>query len=444
MVVPDPAAPLGVVTKAVATPYGDAKTSFGVTWYTTAASDKSDLQVVEKKGSAPDFTTAKTFSGTWSLSEQATGSVVHKAAATGLVPGAAYWYRVGDASRKLWSESGVYRTAPKSGAFTFIDLADSQAKSEDEAILSAKTFAAATATVQNASFMALNGDLVDVGMAEQQWDWLFGHAAPTLRALPFVPVSGNHDEDKGSFINHFHLSHPAKAAVVSGAYYSFDWSNAHFIILNTNEDSPEYADLTPEQVAWFVEDAQAAKKAGAAWIVVLMHKGPYSTSNHATDKDMTDPHGIRTKFAPMLDDLGVDLVLQGHDHIYARSLPIKDGVAVPATSRTETVSGSKVAYAIDPQGPIYVIPATAGPKVYYRNKKIDPAFFKLFAVADEQPAAKYGPDPADGSRPLCGSVQNFMGITIDGKKLTAFTYELDAKVNGGKPFVVDSFGIIKK
>jgi len=37
-----------------------------------------------------------------------------------------------------------------------------------------------------------------------------------------------------------------------------------------------------------------------------------------------------------------------------------------------------------------------------------------------------------------------MGITIDGKKLTSFTYELDSKVNGGKPFIVDSFGIIKK
>jgi hypothetical protein len=37
-----------------------------------------------------------------------------------------------------------------------------------------------------------------------------------------------------------------------------------------------------------------------------------------------------------------------------------------------------------------------------------------------------------------------MGITIDGKKLTAFTDELDDKENGGKPFIVDSFGIIKK
>ncbi len=444
VLVPDPAAPLGVVTKAVATPFGDAKTSFGMTWYTTTVSDRSDLQVVEKKGTSPDFSAAKTFSGAWSLSEQAPGAVIHKAAATGLLPGATYWYRVGDASRKLWSESGVYRTAPKSGAFTFIDLADSQAKSEDEAILSAKTFATATATVQDASFMAINGDLVDVGMVEQQWDWLFGHAAPTLRSLPFVPAAGNHDEDQGSFINHFNVSHPAKAPVVSGAYYSFDWSNAHFIVLNTNEDSPEYADLTPAQVAWFSDDAKAAKKAGANWIVVFIHKGPYTTSNHATDKDMTDPNGIRTKFAPMLDDLGVDLVLQGHDHIYARSLPIKDGTAVPAAVRTETVSGSKVQYAVDPQGPIYVIPSTAGPKVYYRNKKIDPSYFKLFAVADEQHAAKYGPDPADASRPLRGSVQNFMGITIDGKKLTAFTYELDDKVNGGKPFIIDSFGIIKK
>jgi len=442
--VPDPAAPLGSVTKTVATPYGDAKTSFGVTWYTTTASDMSDLQVVERKGASADFSSAKTFTGTWSVSESASGAVIHKAAAMGLTPGATYAYRVGDAKRKLWSETGTYRTAPVSGAFTFINLADSQAKSEDEAVLAAKTFASAVATVKDAAFLSINGDLVDVGMMEQQWDWLFGHSASTLRALPFVPASGNHDEDKDSFINHFQLSHPPKAPVVSGAYYSFDWSNAHFIVLNTNEDSPEYADLSQEQVAWFEQDARTAKKAGAAWIVVLMHKGPYTTSNHATDKDMTDPNGVRTKFSRLLDDLAVDLVLQGHDHIYARSLPIKDGVAVPAMLKTETVAGAKIDYAQDPKGPVYVIPGTAGPKVYYKNKKIEPSYFNLFAVADEHHAAKYGPDPSDGSRPLRGSVQNFMSITIDGKKLTATVYELDAKVNGGNPFVIDRFGIQKK
>ncbi|OHE62714.1 MAG: hypothetical protein A2Z99_20765 [Treponema sp. GWB1_62_6] len=441
--VPDPSAPLGKVAKAVATVYGDTRSEMGFTWYTTAASDGSDVQIVEKTMSVPDFSKAKNFTGTWALPANSPKEVLHKGEAVGLTPGTAYWYRVGDASRKLWSDAGAFSTAPKTGAFTFIDLADPQAKNEDEAVLASRTLAAATAIFKDAAFMAINGDLVDVGMMEQQWDWLFGHSRETLRALPLVPLAGNHDEDKSSFIDHFNLKVPRGSATVSGAYYSFDWSNAHFIVLNTNEDSPEWADLTPAQVDWFVSDAKAAKKAGAGWIVVFLHKGPYTTSNHATDGDMTAANGVRTKFAPLLDDLGIDLVFQGHDHIYARSLPIVDGSASATRTTTETVAGTRFELLQNPKGPVYVIPATAGPKTYYRNKKIDPSFFKLFAVADENHAARHGPDKADPSRPLRGAVQNFMGVTIDGKTLTATVYEIDATLNGGKPFIVDRFGIRK-
>jgi len=433
LLVPDPKAPLGKVTKAVATVYGDSKTEMGFAWYTTAASDKSDIQVVPKTGAKADFTKALSFTGAWTLPVNSPQEVLHKGTASKLMPNTAYWYRVGDASRNLWSDVGTFRTAPKSGAFTFIDLADPQAKSEEEAILASKTLVAATATVKGAAFLAINGDLVDVGMMENQWDWLFDHSKPALQAVPLVPVAGNHDEDKSGFIDHFTLNTPKGSPTVSGAYYSFDWSNAHFIVLNNNEDSPEWADFTPAQVEWFTADAKAAKKAGAQWIVVLMHKGPYTTSNHATDSDMVAPNGVRTKFAPLLDDLGVDLVFQGHDHIYARTWPLVDGKAVKG----------KKDLAVNPAGPIYVIPSTAGPKTYYRNKKIDPSYFDLFAMAEEHHAAKYGPEPSDKSRPLRGAVQNFMSVTIDGKKLTAVTYELDDKVNGGKPFIVDQFGIQK-
>ncbi|MDP3178164.1 MAG: metallophosphoesterase, partial [Spirochaetaceae bacterium] len=289
----------------------------------------------------------------------------------------------------------------------------------------------------------INGDLVDVGMQEKQWDNLFGSASDSLLALPIAPVAGNHDEDKSSFIEHFMLRTPSGSPTVSGAYYSFDWSDAHFIVLNTNEDSPEWADLSPGQVEWFVEDAKAAKAAGASWIILLLHKGPYTTSNHATDADIMGQNGLRTKLASLLDDLKVDLVLQGHDHIYARSKPIKDGVAVaPKTSRA-TLNGRPIEYYRELSGPVYVIPSTAGPKTYFRNRKIDPSYYELFSVADEHHAAKYGPDPADGSRPLRGAVQNFMSLSVDERKIVVVAYEIDAKIEGGKPFVIDQFGLEK-
>ena len=55
-------------------------------------------------------------------------------------------------------------------------MTDTQAKTEDEAILSAQTISKALDTVPNAEFMVHNGDLVDDGVKEEQWDWLLGHS----------------------------------------------------------------------------------------------------------------------------------------------------------------------------------------------------------------------------------------------------------------------------
>ncbi len=137
------------------------------------------------------------------------------------------------------------------------------------------------------------------------------------------------------------------------------------------------------------------------------------------------PNGVRTLVAPIMSELGIDLVLQGHDHIYARSKPIKsDGTAASADKITEIVNGQTTEYTVNPDGAIYLIPSTAGPKVYYKNTKISdpsnssyvPGYFDLFEVADEHHAAVYGPDPGDPSRPVRGQIQNFESITIDGSK----------------------------
>lgn len=440
--VPDPTAPVGEVSKVTVSFAGDVKTAKGFTWYTTAASAGCDVQVVEKAAGEPDFVNAMKFIGRWQLSTNSSAEVVHKAEAVGLKPDTSYFFRVGDEALGLWSGTGSFETAAD-GAFTFIDLADSQAKNEDEAILSAHTFKKAVETVSGASFMVLNGDIVDTGMNEAQWDWLLGHSQDTLLNTTLMPISGNHEEDKNSFFEHFNVVPAPFSATETGAYYSFDYSNAHFIMLNTNEDSKAYADLTPAQIQWLKGDAAAAKANGAQWLIAVLHKGPYTTSNHATDADIMGDNGVRTLVAPLFNQIGVDLVFQGHDHIYARTRPIADGAAVAAEETAETLNGLPIEYAVKPQGTIYVIPATAGPKVYYKNADMPAAYYELFAVADENHAAPYGADPDDASRPVRSAIQNFMGITIDGSKLTAVAWEIDQKKDPEAPYIVDQFGIIK-
>ena len=55
-----------------------------------------------------------------------------------LKPNTTYFYRVGDASLGLWRQ-GTFQTASKSGAFSFVDLADPQAKDYGEGLLAAST-----------------------------------------------------------------------------------------------------------------------------------------------------------------------------------------------------------------------------------------------------------------------------------------------------------------
>ena len=63
----------------------------------------------------------------------------------------------------LWSDVGSFDTADGDDEFTFINLTDTQAKTEEEAILSSETFATASKTVEDSAFILENGDIVDTG-----------------------------------------------------------------------------------------------------------------------------------------------------------------------------------------------------------------------------------------------------------------------------------------
>lgn len=443
--IPNPNAEIGEVSRVVVSFKGDIETSKGFTWYTTQASANSDLQIIEKTDNEnPSFENALTFKGNFQRSTNAPQFVVHKAQATGLKKNTEYQFRVGDADLGLWSKVGTFETADKDGKFTFIDLADSQAKSETEAVLSSETFEKAFETVEDAQFMMLNGDIVDSGSKEEQWGWLLDHSDDTLLNTTFVAAAGNHDDDPESFIEHFNIDTPAGSSTKTGAYFSFDYENAHFIVLNNNEDSEEFRDFTPEQIEWLKADVKAAKaNNGIDWVIAVTHKGPYTTSNHATDDDIMGTNGVREKAAPLFSELGIDLILQGHDHIYARTLPIKDGEATVYDTKVKNYDGQQIEYAVNPDGTIYLIPSTAGPKVYYKNAKIDPTYYDVFAVSNEHSAAKYGSDPSDPSRPVRSQIQNFVEFSIDGKQLTAVSYEIDQSINNGTPYAIDTFGIIK-
>ncbi|MGY4688478.1 metallophosphoesterase [Salibacterium sp. K-3] len=114
------------------------------------------------------------------------------------------------------------------------------------------------------------------------------------------------------------------------------------------------------------------------WNIAMFHRSPYS-SNPLTGTDAT-----ADTFAPVLEELGVDLVLTGHDHAYMKSHLMEDG-------QVQT----------DGSGSQYIIGGSAGPKFY--------------------PAQNY-----DYTDVLYDEdKQVFTSIEIDGNKLHGEVYSID-------------------
>ena len=126
--------------------------------------------------------------------------------------------------------------------------------------------------------------------------------------------------------------------------YVTDYQGTRFIALNSNED-------TQSQVAFL---RRALEDNPNRWTVVTFHHPVFSP---ATDRDNPE---LRALWKPLLDEFKVDLVLNGHDHTYART-------GVVDTSRlTNVPEGYQHAY--DPAiGTVYVV-SVSGPKMYAITK----------------------------------------------------------------------------
>jgi 3',5'-cyclic AMP phosphodiesterase CpdA len=149
--------------------------------------------------------------------------------------------------------------------------------------------------------------------------------------VPFYSAPGNHEKAIGGwvedpfFTNYTQYVHYEDIAAACGAtelYYSFDYGDVHFIILNT-EDS--WADgvfqCSTEQMTWLQGDL--ANVENDTFLVAAFHRPAYSVREARPDR-WAEAETIRDEFHSLFLQHDVDLVLTGHDHHYYRSL--RDGI----------------------------------------------------------------------------------------------------------------------
>ncbi len=181
-----------------------------------------------------------------------------------------------------------------------------------------------------------------------------------------APVAGNHDGNLkwNWFNNMFNLNAAENSSTTTGVYYSFDYGNAHIAVLNSNDMYP----MSQQQINWLKNDMN---KSDADWKMVLMHRASYSAGKNINKPDTII---MRNVLVPLMDELNIDLVLAGHDHMYMRTYQVKgDAVVQDVEYTTEYYDGEETTFAVNPEGTVNILPATAGTKRYAVNENaIDP------------------------------------------------------------------------
>src|SRR5262249_10402888 len=111
--------------------------------------------------------------------------------------------------------------------------------------------------------------------------------------------------------------------VQSGGDYWFIYKNVLFIDLNSNAYATSAQTVDADQAHIdFVTKVVQQHRHEAKYPVLVYHHSIYSAADHANDSDNKKR---RLDFPVAFSQLGVDLVLQGHDHSYSRSYLIESG-----------------------------------------------------------------------------------------------------------------------
>ena len=338
------------------------QTSFAVTWRTDASVAAAQAEIVEATADARfDLGARAVPAKTERLDPtgfEARGQRIevegneglapvhyHSVEFNGLKPDTIYAYRVRGADG-AWSEWHQTKTAAEDGPVTFVYVGDAQ-----NAVRShwSRLIRAAFQEAPKADFILHAGDLVNRASRDLEWAEWFDATGFIHGMIAAVPVAGNHeyqklnmgrgDQDRLLSIMwrpQFTLPEdPRLPDDLKEAAYEVRYSDdIHLFILSTQNQQ------IAEQAAWL--DARLGES-DAKWRIVSMHHPIFSSGD---DRDSPER---RAALLPVLNKHSVDLVLQGHDHTYARGaigqtperLGFRDHGGNVSTMFVNSVSGPK-------------------------------------------------------------------------------------------------------
>ncbi|MBI5524735.1 MAG: metallophosphoesterase family protein [Deltaproteobacteria bacterium] len=270
------------------------QTSVVVMWETPeAAGSTVEYGPTEALGSS--------VAGTEKGPEAGDEGTVHELSVTGLLPGAEYFYRAGDAT--AWSAVHRFRTAaPQATPFRFAALADTQSHPEVHSRLIPLIAA------WGPSFVVHAGDEIGDGSSAAGWQTeFFDVIRPLAHRIPYFVAVGNHEKDHDLFYRF--VSYPTEQE----SYYTFTWGDVFFVAIDSNKYI--FGTLDPQH-AWIDEQLKTPEAKAAKWRVAAFHEPAYSESWGGCTFEGNP--AIRSALIPLLEQSGINLIINGHTHEYER------------------------------------------------------------------------------------------------------------------------------
>jgi Calcineurin-like phosphoesterase/Purple acid Phosphatase, N-terminal domain len=293
-------------------------------------------------------------------------------AADWLSPGVTYYYTVGHQgldpnSRDLaQGQIASFTTAPNwPGPFTFTAFGD-QGTTYDAVATTNLLLAQSPAFHLHAgdvSYAESGGDgLITDAYDPRAWDSYFVQSATTAAYVPWMVSLGNHEMEPwyspngyGADVNRFDF--PGNGPSVCPGTYSFTYGNVGIVSLDPNDVSYEipanFGYSKGSQTTWLGQTLSTLRSdRNVDFIVVFFHHCAYCTcTSHASEG------GVRQFWTPLFDQYNVDLVINGHNHIYERTDPIKAGAPTGTTPIGSTIAPAT-------QGTTYATCGGAGKGLY--------------------------------------------------------------------------------
>ena len=337
----------------------------------------------------------------------------HTVKLTGLNAGSSYRYKVSginDADEEIWSDEHVYTVKDTSERLEFLVVGDPQigsSSTEKDSEKWADTMSAALEKFSNASFLLSVGDQINsAGNANKAEQNFMGFLTEDsmLSSLPIATSVGNHDNSHAqAYTSHFALpnvsGYGSTSDDVSGEEdYSFVRGNVLFMMLNTNNSSiAEHKE--------FIEKTIAANQ-DCTWRVAAFHQSIYSVARHVNDGNIA---ALRTGLSPVFVENDIDVVLMGHDHVYARSYIMggETGIEAEIVRDVNSENNQALTTLLNPDGVQYITFNSASGSIYY---DITQELFTYTAVQNQEKSP------------------NYSHVSVDENSFSVTTYRMDGSI----------------